>query len=99
MRLREKLATLVGSCIHHYSSKVLPTIEVANDLTITRTEIGMMLNVDEQDHAALEKALSELIDVLRMKHEWPVYQVALNKVISYSRAVLRSEWQRAKAGE
>jgi hypothetical protein len=98
-QLRRRIAKYLEACFRvrgqHYD------LEMIKVLGVGREEIELMLNPNEEKHRELIEALSSLLLAAgnREAPDMDSISLAENKVREVAKVVLKSEWQRAKAGE
>lgn len=98
--LREKVAFFMATCMATFSGeKVTDTAERFRLLT-TRYEILLMLNVLDEMHRLLDRALNDLLrDALAKPKEKEKFENSARTARSAAFIVLRSEWEKASGEE
>jgi hypothetical protein len=102
-RLREKLAGLMGMC-GKLRVRMNPEDGSTPSAAVLRYEIALMLDQRQSDHVDLYRAIENLLKVTFAEHQTEEksdkdFTAAIDQVRLLAHDILRSEWQRAKAGE
>ena len=98
--LRSRLAELSATTLHYF----LAGYEERTDAEYRRVaqveqEIVLMLNPVEQDHKALEQTIRQLVSSLEAgKAVDAPFIAAHERLTELGRTILKSEWNRVKAG-
>ena len=98
-RLREKLAWYIGECGKVYAGDKLDHDSVGV-LLAGRHEILLLLDVRVKAQYELDSSLTELYSTARVKpKDQKLFREVLDRACQLAHDLLKSEWQRATAGE
>ena len=96
-KLREKIAWYMGTCTQILVGKKVA--DQAAELIQVRHEVQLMLNQREQAHADLDRALTDLVHASTARpRDDARFDTARDTVTACAHDILRSEWERTKAG-
>lgn len=98
--LRALLAELISNSHYYFIAGFENRTEAEySKLNLLEHRIALMLNPAETDHKKLETAIRELVSLLHKGHPGnDGFPAVHGEVVKLSRLILKSEWNRVKAG-